>query len=69
MVDAEDFPEGAVEIEGDVGDAACGFAEIEAGDVGMGGAGVDLLHGEVGVAGDEGEGRFGEGLAGSDFDA
>ncbi len=69
MVDAEDFPEGAVDVEGKIGDAASRLAEVEAGDVGFGDAGVDLLHGQVRVAGDEGEGSFGEGFAWGDLKA
>ncbi len=69
MVGGEYLPEGAIDVEGKVGDATCGLAEIEAGDVGFGDAGVDLLHGEVGVAGDEGDGGFGEVLAWGDVEA
>ena len=69
VVGGEHLPEGAVDVEGEVSDAACGLAEVEAGDVGFGGARVDLLHGEVGVAGDESDGGFGEVLAWGDVEA
>src|SRR5271154_3162808 len=62
MVGGEDLPEGAIDVEGKIGDTTGGLAEVEAGDVGFGCAGGNLLHGEGRITGDGRDGGLGEGV-------
>ena len=61
MVDGQDLPEDAVDVPGEVDDAAgADLAQVHLGDVGLRDAGVDHLHRQVGVARDQRQRPVGE---------
>ena len=69
MVHRKHFPECAVDVPGKIGDAAGGFPQIHAGDVGFRLTRVHLFHRQVGVARNQRQRRRGKLVTRLDFQA